>query len=501
MLLDDLLSGAEVIRRDSAPESGGLKISGLAYDSRRVEPGFLFAAVPGFKVDGHGFIGQALRAGAAAAVTEHWIEDAGIPQIQVASVRKTMPLLACNFFGHPSRNLTLAGVTGTNGKTTTTFLIDAILRQAGMRTGLLGGIEYRIGENSIPAKRTTPEAFDLQRLLAEINDNEITAVTMEVSSHGIDLYRVGCLEFDVAVFTNLTRDHLDQHGGMEHYYQVKRSLFTGSLDDPGNPVAAIAPDRPMSVVNIDDRYGHRLAGELRDRLVTFGLNPAANVRAGSIEYCGWETGFELMTPTGKAPVRLHLPGAYNLENALAAAAAATALSFPLDIIAAGLTAARGVPGRFELVNIDAPFRVVIDYAHNEDGLTKALTTARALTPGRLIVVFGSPGERDRDKRPGMGKIAGTLSDLAILTTDDCYSEPPQQILDEIEPGLVQTDVEFQRIPDRWQAIETAMAAAAHGDTVLITGKGHETSQMMSSGPVPFSDRNVVREIFAARRKN
>ncbi len=498
MHLDDLLTGVEVIRRD--PEAG-LNIAGLAYDSRQVKPGYLFAAVPGFKTDGHDFIPPAREAGAIAALTERWVESTGVAQIQVRSVRKAMALVAGNFHNHPSRNLKLIGVTGTNGKTTTTYLIDSILRYAGLQTGFLGGIEYRVADKSVPAKRTTPEAFDLEQMLSEMADQKVDAATMEVSSHGIDLYRVAYLQFDVAVFTNLTRDHFDLHGGMERYYQAKRSLFTGSLDDPGNPEAAAVSGRPVAALNIDDAYGQRLTAELKKNLVTFGMRPEADVRAGNIEYDGWKTRFDLITPEGKSSVLLNLPGAYNLENALAAAAAAKALNLPVEVIAAGLALSHGAPGRFEPVDIDTPFKVVVDYAHNEDGLAKALTTARALTPGRLIVVFGCPGERDREKRSGMGEIAGSLSDLAILTTDDCYGEPPEQILDETEPGLVNSGVDYQRLPDRGQAIETAMEAAHPGDTVLIAGKGLETRQIMAAGAIPFNDKDTVNTIITGWRKN
>lgn len=496
--LDDLLAQlrGEVLRQE--PHGGRIAISGLAYDSRSVEPGFLFAAIPGFKVDGHDFIERAREAGAAAVLTERWIGDAGIPQVQVTSVRKAMAFVATAFYGYPSKDLSLIGVTGTNGKTTTTYLIDAILRQTGMTTGLIGGIEYRIGETASPAKRTTPESIDLQRMLREMCDSDIQAATMEVSSHGIDLYRVACLDFTVAVFTNLTQDHLDLHGSMEHYYQSKRSLFAGSLDKPGDPEAAASPSRPLAAINIDDSFGQRLAEEFPDRVTTFGMRQEAMVRAGNIEYAGWETGFDLITPEGQAPVRLHLPGAYNLENALGSAAAALALGITPDRIAAGLSASRGAPGRFEPVEVEAPFRVMVDYAHNEDGLAKALTAARSLTPGRLILVFGCPGERDRDKRPAMGKIAGSLADVAILTTDDCYGEPPEQILDETEPGLIDSGVSYQRITDRREAIEAAVGAAAPGDTILIAGKGHETSQIIGDSSLPFNDSVVAREIIAGK---
>ncbi|MHB8792225.1 MAG: UDP-N-acetylmuramoyl-L-alanyl-D-glutamate--2,6-diaminopimelate ligase [Thermoleophilia bacterium] len=497
--LDDLLaeSREEVLREENRGDR--IAISGLSYDSRAVRPGFLFAAVPGFKVDGHDFIGRARDAGAAAILTERWIEDAGIPQVQVVSVRRAMAFVAAAFYGNPSRDLSLVGVTGTNGKTTTTYLIDAILRQAGMTTGLIGGIEYRIGELVSPAKRTTPEAIDVQRMLREMRDSDVQSATMEVSSHGIDLYRVACLDFTAAVFTNLTRDHLDLHGNMEQYYQAKRSLFAGSLDRPGDPEANPGSVRPLAAINIDDSYGQRLAKEFSDRTTTFGMGQEAMVRAGNIEYAGWETGFDLITPEGREPVRLQLPGAYNLENALGSAAAALALGIAPDMIAAGLSASRGAPGRFEPVDVDAPFRIVVDYAHNEDGLAKSLTAARSLTPGRLILVFGCPGERDRDKRPAMGKTAGSLADIAILTTDDCYGESPEQILDEAEPGLIDSGVSYQRIADRREAIEAAVSTAADGDTILIAGKGHETSQIIGDSSLPFSDSNVVREIISRRR--
>ncbi|MBI5870482.1 MAG: UDP-N-acetylmuramoyl-L-alanyl-D-glutamate--2,6-diaminopimelate ligase [Actinobacteria bacterium] len=495
--LNDLLSelGGQVLRRE--PASDGFPITGLAYDSRSVETGFLFAAVPGFKVDGHEFIGRARDAGAAAVLTERWIEDAGIPQVQVPSVRKAMAFVAAAFYGNPSKKLSLIGVTGTNGKTTTTYMIDAILREAGMKTGLIGGIEYRIGGTTVPARRTTPEAIDLQRMLNEMCDSDVRAATMEVSSHGIDLYRVACLDFTAAVFTNLTRDHLDLHGSMEHYFQAKRSLFAGSLDRPGEPEAAIG-SVPLAAINIDDRYGQLLAREFSERATTFGLRKEATVRAGNIEYAGWETGFDLITPEGQAPVRLHLPGAYNLENALGSAAAALAIGITTETIAAGLSASRGAPGRFEPVDVDAPFRVVVDYAHNEDGLAKALTAARSLTQGKLILVFGCPGERDRDKRPAMGRTAGSLADTAILTTDDCYGEPPEQILDQTEPGLIDSGVSYLRIMDRREAIEAAVSAAAHGDTILIAGKGHETSQIIGDSSLPFNDSDIIKEIIAGR---
>lgn len=494
MKLSEVLSHVDAIRQDANP---GTEITGIAYDSRRVRPGYLFAAVTGFKADGYDFIPQARENGVAAVLCERWLEGAGIPQIQTASVRRSMALAAANFYGHPSRKMKAIGVTGTNGKTTTTYLIDSILRASGLRTGLLGGIEYRMGDESVPATRTTPESIDLQEMLAHMAAAGVDAVTMEVSSHGIDLFRVANVDFDVAVFTNLTREHLDLHEDMENYFLAKRRLFVGNLanlaDAQTSQVSQSGGKRPLAVVNVDDRYGRRLAEELGD-VIGFGLYTGADVTAANIKINGWETSFDLVMPSGMASVRLQLPGTHNLFNALSAAGAAHALGVAPQLAANGLQSVHGVPGRFELVDVETPFKVVVDYAHNEDGLSRSMATAGDLTENRVIVVFGCPGERDRDKRPEMGRIAGSLSHLAILTTDDCYGEPPEQILDEAEPGLMESGGKYLRIPDRRRAIETALEAAGPGDTVLIAGKGHETRQIMAAGPVPFNDAEVVKEI-------
>lgn len=490
MRLSEVLLNVPAVRQDADPAT---EISGLAYDSRRVEPGFLFCAVPGFKADGHDFVAQARAKGAASVLTGRWLDEAGLPQVETANVRRSMALAAANFHGHPSQRMKVVGVTGTNGKTTTTYLIDAILRSGRQKTGLVGGIEYRIGEESAPAARTTPESIDLQQMLAGMAQAGVEAATLEVSSHGIDLYRLAFVDFDVAVFTNLTREHLDLHGEMESYYISKRRLFTEALEDSESESGVRR--RPLAVVNLDDAYGRRLAGELGEAL-GFGLSAGADITAENVKMHGWETSFDLVTPSGAAPVTLNLPGYHNLSNALAAAAAAHALGLDPQVSARGLLSVAGVPGRFELLDVKAPFKVVIDYAHNEDGLARSLSTAAELTDHKVIVVFGCPGERDREKRPEMGRIAGSSSDLAILTTDDCYGEPPEQILDEAEPGLLASGGRYLRIPDRREAIEAALQAAGPGDTVLIAGKGHETRQIMSEGPLPFSDSLVVREIMA-----
>ncbi|MBE0429630.1 MAG: UDP-N-acetylmuramoyl-L-alanyl-D-glutamate--2,6-diaminopimelate ligase [Thermoleophilia bacterium] len=489
MKISEILSHVRIIRQDGDPS---LEITGITFDSRRARPGSLFVAVPGFRLDGHDFIPEAREAGAAAVLTERWIDTAGLPQFQTGNARLSMSLAAAAFYGYPSRRMTVIGVTGTNGKTTTSYMIDSILRSWSRQTGLLGGVEYRVGKRSEPAARTTPEAVDLQRMLAEMLNDGVEAVTLEVSSHGIDLFRVAGLDFDVAVFTNLSREHLDLHGGMEAYFKTKRRLFMGDLGQEEG--AAPETLRPVPVVNIDDAYGRRLASEL-PRAIGFSIRSDADIRAGNIIAQGWQSSFELTTPAGAAGVRLKLPGYYNIANALAAAGAAHALGAPPDIIAAGLGSFKGVPGRFELIDTDAPFTIIVDYAHNEDGLLQSLVTARKLTSKRLLLVFGCPGERDREKRPEMGRIAGSKADLAILTTDDCYGEPPDRILNETEPGLKQAGGDYLRIPDRRRAIATALAAAAEGDTVLIAGKGHEAEQILPSGPVPFSDRQVIKELL------
>lgn len=494
MRLPDLLTGIRIIRQTTDPSP---EITGLTIDSREVQPGYLFAAIDGFKTDGHEFIPLASESGAAAILTERWVDNVTIPQVQTPSVRQAIAQAAANFYGHPSEKLALVGVTGTNGKTTTTYFIESILRSAGKKTGLLGGIEYRLGDQSLPAARTTPEAIDVQSMLSRMVDHKVDVATMEVSSHGIDLYRVAYLQFAVAVLTNLTREHLDLHKEMETYYQTKRRLFTSGIANDGS---VLPGHQPFAVINTDDEYGRRLVKDLTDetgrRILTFGLDAGSDVSAINIKRSGWKTAFDLVTPTENVPVVMNLPGDFNIYNALAAAASASALGIAATFISEGIALFRGAPGRFELVETDTPFQVIIDYAHNEDGLLKAITAARSLASGKVIVVFGCPGERDREKRPGMGKVTGTLADLAILTTDDCYSEPPERILDETETGLVESGCDYLRITDRGTAIRTALESAGRGDIVLIAGKGHETRQIMSSGPVQFNDKDTVLDIIS-----
>jgi UDP-N-acetylmuramoyl-L-alanyl-D-glutamate--2,6-diaminopimelate ligase len=436
-------------------------VTDLAYDTREVGPGSLFFCYPGEKVDRHDLAGEAVERGAAALVVERPL-DLDVPQLVVPSSRAAMPAAADEFFERPTAELLLAGVTGTNGKTTTAYLLHSILDAAGMRPGLIGTIESRVGGESRPAVRTTPEAIDLQRTFRAMLDAGDRSAVMEATSHGSVLGRLDRVRFRALAFTNLTQDHLDFHGSMEEYYDAKRRLFTEH--EPA----------PAAAVNVGDEAGRRLVEELRrlDRapLLTYGLTDDAEVR--------------------EAPPTSRLRGRFNRENTLAAVALARLLGVPETAIDEGIAAAPSVPGRFETVDEGQPFTVVVDYAHTPDSLANVLRTARELTSGRLICVFGCGGDRDRGKRPEMGRIASELADVAIVTSDNPRSEEPGAIIDEILAG-VSEDVQVE--PDRRAAIAQAIGQAGDDDVVVIAGKGHEQGQEFADRKVPFDDREVARE--------
>ena len=448
----------------------------LSYDARTVEPGFLFFCVPGLRADGHDFAAEAVERGAVALVVERRLEVA-VPQLVVEDARRAMADAAAEFFGHPSRELRVAGVTGTNGKTTTTFLLYAMLAAAGLRPGLLGTVETRIGGERRQALRTTPEAVDLQRLLREMVDVGDSSCAMEATSHGSALKRLAGLRLSVLVFTNLTQDHLDLHGTMERYFEAKRSLFT-----EGDP--------PPAAVNIGDPYGRALTDELRSLrlapLLTFGFAPDAEITAEGLELSlrgarFSAAGIDLASP---------LLGRFNVENVLGAVAAARILGLPDEAIAIGAASVRGVPGRFESIDEGQPFLVVVDYAHTPGSLENVLQEARELAEGRVVCVFGCGGDRDREKRPMMGRAASEGSDVAIVTSDNPRSEEPDAIIRSILDGVTRP-VEIE--PDRRLAIARAVEIAAPGDLVLIAGKGHEQGQEAGGKTVPFDDREVARE--------
>jgi UDP-N-acetylmuramoyl-L-alanyl-D-glutamate--2,6-diaminopimelate ligase len=462
----DVIQGADLDVRD------------LAYDSRHVEPGALFFCVTGARTDGHAHAGEAVEHGAVALVVERPLE-LPVPQLVVPNVRAAMAPAAATFFDHPSHELTVAGVTGTNGKTTTAFLLFSMLASAGLRPGLLGTIESRVGGERRPALRTTPEAIDLQRTLREMLDVGDRSCALEATSHGSELGRLDGVRFSVLVFTNLSRDHLDFHGTQERYFDAKRRLF-------------LEGERPPAAVNVGDVYGRRLAEELRglghSPLLTYALDEDAGAdlwpRDLDVGPAGATFGVDGVT------VRTRLLGRFNVENVLAAVAAATLLGLPEDAIARGVEAARGVPGRFEPVEEGQPFTVVVDYAHTPDSLANALRTARELAVGRVICVFGCGGERDRGKRPLMGEVASREADVVVITSDNPRGEDPRAIADEILEGAkADATVEL----DRRRAIEIALEAARPGDLVLIAGKGHERGQERAGVVHPFDDGDAARE--------
>jgi len=469
---------------------GGTLVTDVVLDTRAVSDGALFCCVPGSRVDGHDLAGQAVAAGAAALCAERPVE-AGVPQLLVPSVRAALPRLAAAFFDHPSSRLDLVGVTGTNGKTTTAFMLDAIFRAAGLRSGLLGTVEVRVGDERRPALHTTPEAPDLQRVLAEMADSGVAAAAVEVSSHALAYGRADATHFRAAIFTNLTPEHLDFHSDLESYFQAKRLLFTPGFTD-------------LAVVNLDDPYGRRLAGELARLgdlpVVTIGRDQQAAWRASAIQASLEGTSFQLdASHTRQAHVRLQLAGYFNVANALGALAAADALGIDLDTAVAGLAGLRGVPGRFERVEGGQRFTVLVDYAHTPDSLENVLRAARTVASGRVLLVFGCGGDRDRAKRPLMGEIAGKLSDLAVVTSDNPRSEDPNAIIAQVLEGLRRSagPDRFQVVADRRAAIRTALALATPGDLVLVAGKGHEQGQELEGGRrIPFDDRVVVAEELA-----
>jgi len=458
-------------------------VSGVAYRSGDVRPGDVFFCIPGFNHDGHAFAGDALARGAAAVVSQRPIEVGGQPHAVVADTRRALALAAARYYGNPSEELDVVGVTGTNGKTTTTYLLDSILRADGRTTGLIGTVETRVAGTRLTSARTTPESADLQALFASMAEVGVRGVSLEVSSHALDLHRVDGTHFAVAAFTNLTQDHLDYHHTLEEYWSVKRRLFTEM-------------DVRARVVNIDNAAGAELAGVLSG-VWTVGRSARAIVRAADEIPGPHSTGFTLMAPGGERRVMLPLAGAYNVENALVAAGCALALGVELDVVVAGLEAAPQVPGRLERVDEGQPFAVFVDYAHTPDSLEKAIAAVRVVTSGKLIAVFGCGGDRDPEKRQLMGAAAGRGADEIVITSDNPRGEDPVGIILQIEDGVRGTGARYTVEVDRRRAIETAVRQARAGDTVLIAGKGHEDYQIFSDRTIHFDDREVAAEELRA----
>lgn len=482
MRLAEVLAGVSLA--DGLPATlAEAEVAGLDYDSRRIGPGYLFFAFPGHRFDGRSFAGDALARGAVAVVAEGPPpEDFRGPWIEVEHGRKALAVAALNFYGHPDRRLVLTGVTGTNGKTTTTWLLDAMLRAAGRRTALLGTIEHRIGERAQPALNTTPESLDLVRWMHELAAQGGSHVTMEVSSHALALARVYGFAFHTAVFTNLSQDHLDFHGTMEEYFAAKRRLFEGA----GGP-----PPR-FAVLNADDAWAARIPLTAGTRAIRFGLGEGASVRASAIVADFEGLRFRIEDGRGVHEVVSPLPGRMNVYNILAAWAAGLACDLPVEAMLAGVRACRRVPGRFEKVEAGQPFLVVVDYAHTDAALRNVIAAARELGPRRVLTLFGCGGDRDRAKRPLMGEAAGSLSDFVVLTSDNPRSEDPLAIIEEALAGLRGRRAAWRVEPDRARAIRLILAEAGPGDIVIIAGKGHETYQVLRDRVIPFDDREVAR---------
>jgi len=473
---------------ESSPRGPDVPILGMTADSRQVRTGYLFVAIPGFVHDGHDFIAEAITNGAVAVVYQDPSYENAITNevaaLRVPDTRLALAIIADRFYDHPSGDLTLVAVTGTNGKTTTVGIVDAIFRAAGYRTGTIGTLGATVFDQHLPGDRTTPDAVGLQSLLAEMVGAGVTHVAMEVTSHGLDLHRVYQTSFAAAIFGNLSQDHLDWHETMEAYFASKTVLFTDYVDFSPEMVAAI---------NLDDPWGRRLAELARCRVTGYAIDAAAEVRACGVRLSPTGSSFTLELPDESLAVRTSLIGRFNLYNALGAATCCYALGIGASDLVAGLQQAQPAAGRLERVDLGQPFTVIVDYAHTPEALANVLEAARGLQPRRLICVFGCGGDRDRSKRPKMGAIATELADLTIITSDNPRSEDPDAIIAEIVTGAAGSS--FRVEADRRAAIAEAVAEAAEGDLVLIAGKGHETYQEGPNGRIDFDDRLVAAELL------
>lgn len=490
MFLRELLEAVEVRAAAGDP---AMLIKGIAYDSRQVKPGFLFVAIEGFKTDGHEYIDDAVKNGAAAVVIKQKVSvPEGIAWVHVHNTRHALAHIAARFYYNPSAKMKIIGITGTNGKTTTSNLVAAVLSASGLKTGLIGTIHNRIGDRILPVNNTTPESLDLQILLSEMLADGVNVCVMEVSSHALALHRVDGCEIDVAVFTNLTQDHLDFHENMKEYLETKLKLFSspaGCGTKSGNKYAVINADdnKATDIVKASSRY-----------VYTYGVNCPADVWAENIVVKAGGVNFTVQGKWGSCPLNLKITGLFNVYNTLAAFTTTAAMGVPVEVIKNSLEAIKGVSGRFELVDSGQDFTVIVDYAHTPDGLENVLKTARQITGSQLITVFGCGGDRDRKKRPLMGRIAAEYSDFAVITSDNPRTENPLQIIEEVEEGvkLAAEKNKYIVIPDRQKAIRTAIGRAKREDVVLIAGKGHEDYQIIGTQRFPFNDQLEVLAALA-----
>ena len=455
------------------------EISGIAYDSRKVKPGDVFVCISGFETDGHKYAGKAVEKGAAAVIAEHAV-DAGVPTAVVENTRHALSYAADVFYGHPSGKFRLVGVTGTNGKTTTTFLVKSILEKAGHKVGLIGTNKNMIGERELPSERTTPESLELTELFAEMAKEGADFVVMEVSSHSLSLSRVEFCEFDVGAFTNLTQDHLDFHKTMENYLAAKKKLFDMCK---------------TGVINADDEGGRKILADCSCVSVSYGIDSAADILAGNIDYGAHGVDFDCDALGAAMRIHINTPGRFSVYNALAAVGICTALGISAEDISEGLRSIPGVCGRAEVVPTGRDYTVMIDYAHTPDGIENILKSIRGFAKGRIVILFGCGGDRDRTKRPKMGRIAGELADFCVVTSDNPRTEDPGEIIKEIIPGVEETGCPYTVIENRKEAIRYALDNAETGDVILLAGKGHETYQILKSGKIHFDEREIVHEIL------
>ncbi len=459
-----------------------MEISDFQYDSRKVEKNSLFVCITGFQTDGHKYISKAVEQGAAALLCEHSVENvpSDVTVIVTKNNRIALALLSAQFYGHPSGEMHVIGVTGTNGKTSTTYLMKSILDRMGKKVGIVGTIENRIGDKVLKTERTTPESKELQALFRQMAEEAVTDVVMEVSSHSLDLHRVDGIVYEIAIFTNLTQDHLDYHKTMENYRAAKGLLFARAK---------------KSVINVDDAAGSYMMDQSKGEILTFGVEKKADLTAENIEITAKGTAFDLIWRGERYPVKLHTPGRFSVYNALGAAGACLLLGVPMEEIAAGLTENQGISGRFQTVRSKKGCQAVIDYAHTPDGLENVLKTAKEFVKGKIIAVFGCGGDRDKTKRPIMGEIGGRLADYCILTSDNPRTEDPLTILGEVEAGVKRTNCPYEKIVDRREAVQRAAELAAAGDVILIAGKGHETYQIFADRTIHFDDMEEIRKAF------
>lgn len=456
------------------------EINAVAYDSRKVQKNDLFVCITGFQTDGHNYAQKAIEAGATAILCEKEIDNKEVTIIQTPNTRHALALLSANYYKHPSAHMNMIGVTGTNGKTTTTYLIKSVLDRVGHKVGIVGTIENRIGDKVLHADRTTPESLELQQLFDEMYHEDVTDVVMEVSSHSLDLHRVDGIQYHIGIFTNLTQDHLDYHKTMENYKIAKSLLFQRS---------------DKSVINIDDEAGEFMKQNAKGEVLTFGLEKEADLKAKDIDVSADGVKFTLCYEQKEYAVSLHTPGRFSIYNALGAIGACLFMNISIEDIIVGLQSNVGVSGRFQTIKSKRGYNAIVDYAHTPDGLENILKTAQEFVKGKIITVFGCGGDRDRTKRPIMGEIAGKLSDYCIITSDNPRTENPAMILEDVEVGMKKTNCEYIKMVDRREAICHAVEYGKKGDVIVIAGKGHENYQIFADKTIHFDDVEEVKKAF------